>query len=79
MSFSLSFFHFQFVVHLGGLVGGGGWLESELSDRLWLEPSLDQAKQLFLIPTQLMAEGLGVSHDYVHSFIQLCLSTPLPA
>ena len=23
----------------------GGWLESELSDRLWLEPSLGQAEQ----------------------------------
>ena len=26
-------------------VGGGGWLESELSDRIWLEPSLGQAEQ----------------------------------
>ena len=27
-------------------LSGGGWLESEFSDRLWLEPSLGQAKQI---------------------------------
>jgi hypothetical protein len=32
----------------GWVVVVGAWLESDLSDRLWVEPSLGQAEQLQL-------------------------------